>query len=32
MGIVIGTVGLTVGIISIVTGAILLKRRSEIEF
>lgn len=32
MGIVIGTVGLTVGIISIVTGAILLRRRSEIEF
>ena len=32
MGIVIATAGLTVGIISIVTGAILLKRKSEIEF
>ncbi|MCI8950875.1 MAG: hypothetical protein HFG49_12710 [Lachnospiraceae bacterium] len=32
MGIVIATAGLTVGILSIVTGAILLKRKSEIEF
>ncbi len=31
-GIVIATVGLTVGIVSIVTGTLLLKRRSEIEF
>ncbi|MDO5418126.1 MAG: hypothetical protein Q4F29_13065 [Lachnospiraceae bacterium] len=32
MGIVIASVGLTVGIISIVSGAVLLKRKSEIEF
>ena len=32
MGIVIATVGLTVGTISIITGALLLKRKSEIEF
>lgn len=32
MGIVVATVGLTVGVISIVVGAILLKRKSEIEF
>ncbi len=32
MGIVIATVGLTVGTISIIMGAFLLKRKSEIEF
>lgn len=32
MGIVIAITGLTVGIISIVNGALLLKRKSEIEF
>ena len=31
-GIIIATVDLTVGIVSIVTGALLLKRKSEIEF
>ena len=32
VGIVIAITGLTVGIISIVNGALLLKRKSEIEF
>ncbi len=32
VGIVMAVTGLTVGIISIVNGALLLKRRSEIEF
>ncbi|MDO4329178.1 MAG: hypothetical protein Q4C66_07570 [Lachnospiraceae bacterium] len=32
MGIVVATIGVTVGVISIITGAILLKRKSEIEF
>ena len=32
LGIVIAITGLTVGIISIVNGALLLKRKSEIEF
>ncbi len=32
MGIVVATVGVAVGVISIITGAILLKRKSEIEF
>lgn len=31
-GIIIAVTGLAVGIVSIVTGALLLKRRSEIEF
>lgn len=32
VGIVIATVGLTTGIIAIVNGALLLKRKSEITF
>ncbi len=32
VGIVMAVTGLTVGIISVVNGALLLKRRSEIEF
>lgn len=32
VGIIIAVTGLTVGIISIVNGALLLKRKSEIEF
>ena len=32
VGIVMAVTGLTVGLISIVNGALLLKRRSEIEF
>ncbi len=32
IGIVMAITGLTVGIIAIVNGALLLKRRSEIEF
>ena len=32
VGIVIETVGLTTGIIAIVNGALLLKRKSEITF
>ena len=32
LGIVMAVTGLTVGIISVVNGALLLKRRSEIEF
>ena len=32
VGIVMAITGLTVGIISIVNGALLLKRKSEIEF
>ena len=32
VGIVIATVGLTTGIIAIVSGALLLKRKSEITF
>lgn len=32
MGITIAVIGLSVGIISIVTGAVLMKRKSEIEF
>lgn len=32
IGIVIALTGLTVGIIAIVNGALLLKRKSEIEF
>ena len=31
-GIIIATVGLAVGIVSIVSGALLLKRKSEIGF
>lgn len=31
-GIIIAVTGLTVGIISIVNGALLLKRRTDIEF
>ena len=32
LGVIIAVTGLTVGIISIVNGALLLKRKSEIEF
>lgn len=32
IGVIIAVTGLTVGIISIVNGALLLKRKSEIEF
>ncbi len=32
VGIIIAVIGLAVGIISIVNGALLLKRKSEIEF
>lgn len=32
IGIVIAVTGLTVGIISIINGSLLLKRKSEIEF
>lgn len=32
VGIIIAVTGLTVGIISIINGALLLKRKSEIEF
>jgi len=32
VGIIIATVGLTTGIIAIVNGALLLKRKSEITF
>jgi hypothetical protein len=32
LGIIITVTGLTVGILSIVNGALLLKRKSEIEF
>ena len=32
VGIVIATVGLTTGIIAIVSGALLLKRKSDITF
>jgi hypothetical protein len=32
VGIVIATVGLTTGIIAIISGALLLKRKSEITF
>ena len=32
VGIIMAVTGLTVGIISIVNGALLLKRKSEIEF
>lgn len=32
IGIIMAVAGLTAGIISIVNGALLLKRRSEIEF
>ena len=32
VGIVVATVGLTTGIIAIISGALLLKRKSEITF
>ena len=32
IGVIIAVTGLTVGIISIINGALLLKRKSEIEF
>lgn len=32
IGIIIAVTGLTVGIISIINGSLLLKRKSEIEF
>lgn len=32
LGIIVATVGLTTGIIAIVNGALLLKRKSEITF